>query len=121
MQGAGGIISGALSLVKEKERQADKGLERIHDSLKTQTQTTAAQGSWTGKGSEAASAPKEVVIKSTSGNGSAKGDKGGARSATLNSNAESVSYRTSEDTGGDDKEKDETSGLDIFRVAEMVK
>lgn len=62
MQGAGGmgggIISSALQLIKEKERQADKASERISDGIKTQMELTANQGSWTGSSS---SAPQKVI------------------------------------------------------------
>lgn len=118
MQGAGGVISGAMSLIKEKEKQADNGLDRIHDSLKTQTQTTAAQGSWTGKGGErpTASEPKEVVIKTSSGNGAVKGDKGAAPSTDDGESGDA------KDNHEDDADEDDTSkGLDIFRMAEMAK
>lgn len=52
----GGIISAALGLIKEKERQGDKAMDRLHDGFKTQMQLTANQGSWTGN-----SKPGQVV------------------------------------------------------------
>lgn len=52
----GGIISAALGLIKEKERQGDKAMDRLHDGFKTQMQLTANQGSWTGD-----SKPGQVV------------------------------------------------------------
>lgn len=52
----GGIISSALQLIKEKERQGDKAMDRLHDGMKTQMELTANQGSWTGS-----SAPQKVV------------------------------------------------------------
>lgn len=52
----GGIISAALGLIKEKERQGDKAMDRLHDGFKTQMQLTANQGSWTGD-----SKPSQVV------------------------------------------------------------
>lgn len=48
MAAQGGIISAAMELIKEKERQGDKAMDRLHDGLKTQMQLTANQGSWTG-------------------------------------------------------------------------
>ena len=48
MAAQGGIISGAMELIKEKERQGDKAMDRLHDGFKTQMQLTANQGSWTG-------------------------------------------------------------------------
>lgn len=54
----GGIISSALQLIKEKERQGDKAMDRLHDGMKTQMELTANQGSWTDGGS---SAPQKVV------------------------------------------------------------
>lgn len=44
----GGIIQAAMELIKEKERQGDKAMDRLHDGFKTQMQLTANQGSWTG-------------------------------------------------------------------------
>lgn len=58
MQAAGGIISSALQLIQEKERQGDKAMDRLHDSMKTQMELTANQRSWTDGGS---SAPQKVV------------------------------------------------------------
>lgn len=47
MAAQGGIISAAMELIKEKERQGDKAMDRLHDGFKTQMQLTANQGSWT--------------------------------------------------------------------------
>ena len=47
MAAAGGIIQAAMELVKEKERQGDKAMDRLHDGFKNQMQLTAGQGSWT--------------------------------------------------------------------------
>lgn len=58
MGGGGGIISSALQLIKEKERQADKAMGRLHDGMKTQMEVSAGQGSWTGNNS---SAPQKIV------------------------------------------------------------
>lgn len=44
----GGIISSALGLIKEKEKQGDKAMERLHDGFKTQMELNAPKGSWTG-------------------------------------------------------------------------
>lgn len=55
----GGIISAALGLIKEKEKQGDKAMERLHDGFKTQMELTANQGSWTGE----QSSPAKVVEK----------------------------------------------------------
>lgn len=52
----GGIIQAAMELVKEKERQGDKAMDRLHDGFKTQMQLTANQGSWTGD-----SKPSQVI------------------------------------------------------------
>lgn len=52
----GGLISSAMELIKEKERQGDKAMDRLHDGFKTQMQLTANQGSWTGD-----SKPSQVV------------------------------------------------------------
>lgn len=54
----GGIISAALGLIKDKEKQADKASERLHDGMKTQMELTANQGSWTG---EQSGTPAKVV------------------------------------------------------------
>ncbi len=48
MAAQGGIISAAMELIKEKERQGDKAMDRLHDGFKTKMQLTANQGSWTG-------------------------------------------------------------------------
>lgn len=48
MAAQGGIISAAMEHIKEKERQGDKAMDRLHDGFKTQMQLTANQGSWTG-------------------------------------------------------------------------
>lgn len=56
MAAQGGIIQAAMGLFKEKERQADKAMERLHDGFKTQMQLTANQGSWTGD-----SKPSQVI------------------------------------------------------------
>lgn len=55
----GGLISSAMELIKEKERQADKAMDRLHDGLKAQTEAATAGGSWTGAGG----APQKVVQK----------------------------------------------------------
>lgn len=55
----GGIISAALGLIKEKEKQGDKAMERLHDGFNTQMELTANQGSWTGD----QSSPAKVVEK----------------------------------------------------------
>lgn len=52
----GGIIQAAMELIKEKERQGDKAMDRLHDGFKTQMQLTANQGSWTG-----GSKPSQVI------------------------------------------------------------
>lgn len=52
----GGIISAAMELIKEKERQGDKAMDRLHDGFKTQMELTANQGSWTGD-----STPSKVI------------------------------------------------------------
>jgi hypothetical protein len=53
----GGIISTALELIKEKEKQADRASARLHDGMKTQMELTANQGSWTGDHSTSQSKP----------------------------------------------------------------
>lgn len=59
----GGIISTALELVKEKEKQADKASARLHDGMKTQMELTANQGSWTGdQSSKSKPAPTTTVV-----------------------------------------------------------
>jgi len=58
----GGIISAALGLIKEKERQGDKAMDRLHDGMKTQMNLTANQGSWTGE-SKSPSVVKEKVVE----------------------------------------------------------
>lgn len=40
MAAQGGIISAAMELIKEKERQGDKAMDRLHDGFKTQMQLT---------------------------------------------------------------------------------
>ena len=59
----GGIISAALGLIKEKERQGDKAMERLHDGMKTQMELTANQGSWTGDSKPPAQVVKEKVVE----------------------------------------------------------
>ncbi len=56
MAGAGMI----MEIIKMKERQGDKALDRLHDGIKTQMQTTASQGSWTG-----GAKPSQVVRDKT--------------------------------------------------------
>lgn len=58
----GGIISAALGLIKEKERQGDKAMDRLHDGMKTQMNLTANQGSWTGE-SKSPGVVKEKVVE----------------------------------------------------------
>ncbi len=55
----GGIISAALGLIKEKERQGDKAMDRLHDGMKTQMELTANQGSWTGDSKAKVKEPEE--------------------------------------------------------------
>ena len=43
MAAAGGIIQAAMDLVKEKERQGDKAMDRLHDGFKNQMQLTAVK------------------------------------------------------------------------------
>lgn len=57
MAAQGGIISAAMELIKEKERQGDKAMDRLHDGFKTQMQLTANQGSWTGDAKPSDSTP----------------------------------------------------------------
>lgn len=59
----GGIISAALGLINEKERQGDKAMDRLHDGFKTQMQLTANQGSWTGDQKPADQVVKEKVVE----------------------------------------------------------
>lgn len=59
----GGIISAALGLIKEKERQGDKAMERLHDGMKTQMELTANQGSWTGDSKPSTQIVKEKVVE----------------------------------------------------------
>lgn len=59
----GGIISAALGLIKEKERQGDKAMDRIHDGMKTQMELTANQGSWTGDSKAPSQVVKEKVVE----------------------------------------------------------
>lgn len=59
----GGIISAALGLIKEKERQGDKAMDRLHDGMKTQMELTANQGSWTGDSKASAQVVKEKVVE----------------------------------------------------------
>lgn len=64
MQGGGGIMKSAMEMIKEKERQAERASQRLHDGLKTQMEMTASQGSWTGDGGgqrRPTAAVKEVV------------------------------------------------------------
>ena len=62
----GGIISTALELVKEKEKQADKASARLHDGMKTQMELTANQGSWTGDQSSKSKPATTVVVQKDS-------------------------------------------------------
>ena len=59
----GGIISAALGLIKEKERQGDKAMDRLHDGMKTQMELTANQGSWTGDSKAPSQVVKEKVVE----------------------------------------------------------
>ena len=59
----GGIISAALGLIKEKERQGDKAMDRLHDGMKTQMELTAKQGSWTGDSKAPGQVVKEKVVE----------------------------------------------------------
>lgn len=59
----GGTISAALGLIKEKEKQGDKAMERLHDGFKTQMELTANQGSWTGDDKAPDKVVKEKVVK----------------------------------------------------------
>ncbi len=59
----GGIISAALGLIKEKERQGDKAMDRLHDGMKTQMELTANQGSWTGDSKTPEKVVKEKVVE----------------------------------------------------------
>ncbi len=61
--GGGGIISSALQLIKEKERQGDKAMDRLHDGMKTQMELAANQGSWTGGSKPPAQVVKEKVVE----------------------------------------------------------
>lgn len=58
----GGIIASALQLIKEKEKQGDKAMERLHDGMKTQMELTQSQGSWTGS-SQPSKVVKEKVVE----------------------------------------------------------
>lgn len=59
----GSIISAALGLIKEKERQGDKAMDRLHDGMKTQMELTANQGSWTGDSKTPDKVKEKVVEK----------------------------------------------------------
>ena len=59
----GGVISAALGLIKEKERQGDKAMDRLHDGMKTQMELTANQGSWTGDDKQPGQVVKEKVVE----------------------------------------------------------
>lgn len=59
----GGIISAALGLIKEKERQGDKAIDRLHDGMKTQMEMTANQGSWTADSKAPEKVVKEKVVE----------------------------------------------------------
>lgn len=59
----GGVISAALGLIKEKERQGDKAMDRLHDGMKTQMELTANQGSWTGDDNKPGQVVKEKVVE----------------------------------------------------------
>ncbi len=61
--GGGGIISAALELIKEKERQGDKAMDRLHDGMKSQMELTANQGSWTEGGKGPDKVVKEKVVE----------------------------------------------------------
>ncbi|MDE7377540.1 MAG: hypothetical protein K2N13_01080 [Paraprevotella sp.] len=59
----GGIIQAAMELIKEKERQGDKAMDRLHDGFKTQMQLTANQGSWTGDSKPAQVIKEKETVK----------------------------------------------------------
>ena len=59
----GGIIGAAVELIKMKEKQGDKAMDRTHDSLNQQMKNTANAGSWTGTQSPVSR--KEVVKEKT--------------------------------------------------------
>ena len=61
--GGGGIISAAMELIKEKERQGDKAMDRLHDGMKTQMEMTANQGSWTGGATPSRTVKEKETVK----------------------------------------------------------
>lgn len=61
--GGGGIISAAMELIKEKERQGDKAMDRLHDGMKTQMEMTANQGSWTGGAAPSRTVKEKETVK----------------------------------------------------------
>lgn len=63
MAAQGGIISAAMELIKEKERQGDKAMDRLHDGFKTQMQLTANQGSWTGDAKSSQVVKEKETVK----------------------------------------------------------
>lgn len=101
----GGIISGILGLVKEKEKQADKGLDRVHDSLKSQMESMEAmKGDWKEKKPQTSEHKiiKEKIIEKKDTENSAK----------------NISEDQSDIKG---HETNEYNNLDIFGLAKMAK
>lgn len=101
----GGIISSALGLIKEKEKQADKASERLHDGFKTQMELTAHQGSWTGD-----SKPNQVVK-----------EKVVEKEKVKEPEKEEPEEKPAEEPAAkeeDDDKKNEISGMGIFGLAQ---
>lgn len=97
----GDIFSTALGLIKEKERQGDKAMDRLHDGMKTQMELTANQGSWTGASKAPAQVVKEKVVEKV------KDPEEDEESETTSEQAE-------------DKKKDDIANMGIIGLAQSA-
>lgn len=104
----GGIISAALGLIKEKEKQGDKAMERLHDGFNTQMELTANQGSWTGdQSSPAKVVEKKEVVKEKVRDPEEEKDE--------TASAATPPGASSDD---DDEKKEDVAGMGIFDLAQ---
>lgn len=100
----GGIISAALGLIKEKEKQGDKAMERLHDGFNTQMELTANQGSWTGEQSSPAKVvEKKEVVKE--------------KVKEPNEETESAATPPGASSSDDDEKKKDVADMGIFDLA----
>lgn len=102
-----GIISAALGLIKEKEKQGDKAMERLHDGFNTQMELTANQGSWTGEQSSPAKVvEKKEVVKEK------------VKEPEEKEETESAATPPGASSSDDDDEKKDVADMGIFDLAQ---